>query len=377
MSLVLEEHRRYLADSVRLDAFSRAISAVVRPGDRVLDLASGSGILGFLACRAGAARVYAIDNSPAIQLGRDLASANGLGDRITFLREFSTRAILPEPADVLVFDQLGPMGYEAGVFEFGRDARQRLLAPGARIIPSAVDLSFAAVESSVLRQQVAFWSEPGRDFDLSSIGPLAANTVYTSEGGDLRRLSDAGVAASLDIGGDATHIQAALTLSLREPGRLDALCGWFTAHLAPGVTMTNAPDAAARIDRRVGLLPIEPAVPVRTGDQLTITLLIRPADEQIAWSGEVRRDGQAVATFRHSSFQGEIIPDEARQAADPATRPRLSALGEAHRTVLQMCDGTVPVADIERAILERHASALGSPAAAAAFVHEAINANCR
>ena len=46
MSLVLDEHRAYLADTSRLDAFDAALRALVRPGDVVLDLASGTGILG-------------------------------------------------------------------------------------------------------------------------------------------------------------------------------------------------------------------------------------------------------------------------------------------------------------------------------------------
>ena len=80
MSLVLDEHRQYLSDAVRIDAFRRAIAEVVAPGSVVLDLASGTGILGLLACEAGARRVYAIEATGMTEIARAVASANGLHD---------------------------------------------------------------------------------------------------------------------------------------------------------------------------------------------------------------------------------------------------------------------------------------------------------
>jgi len=68
MSLMLDEHRLYLSDLNRTSLFRRAINAVVKPGDLVLDIGCGTGVLGLLAMKAGAARVYQIDQSPMIQV---------------------------------------------------------------------------------------------------------------------------------------------------------------------------------------------------------------------------------------------------------------------------------------------------------------------
>src|SRR5260221_13618520 len=114
MSLVLDEHRQYLADTARLDAFDAALRATVRPGDVVLDLASGTGILGLLACRAGARRVYAIELGSIVELAREVASANGLADRIIAVNELASRAHLPEQVDLIVTDAAGHFGFDGG-----------------------------------------------------------------------------------------------------------------------------------------------------------------------------------------------------------------------------------------------------------------------
>src|SRR5512140_59171 len=102
VSLVVDEHRLYLSDANRLDAFRRAIEAVVRPGDVVLDLACGTGILGLMACRAGASRVYALDDGGILDVARQAARANGFGDRIVHVKAYSRHATLPERVDVVV-----------------------------------------------------------------------------------------------------------------------------------------------------------------------------------------------------------------------------------------------------------------------------------
>jgi ribosomal protein L11 methyltransferase len=63
----------------------RALEAALRPGDTVLDVGAGSGILGIAAALLGAARVDGVDVEPvAIRAARDNAARNGVADRARF-----------------------------------------------------------------------------------------------------------------------------------------------------------------------------------------------------------------------------------------------------------------------------------------------------
>jgi len=82
----ITEHAGYLGDAVKLKAYRAALAELVEPGMSVLDLGSGTGILGILAAEAGARVVYAVDNGGILGPAGDIARSNGYGDRIIGMR---------------------------------------------------------------------------------------------------------------------------------------------------------------------------------------------------------------------------------------------------------------------------------------------------
>ena len=105
-------HIKMLNDKARTDAYLKAIEEVIRPGDVVLDLGTGTGVFAATAARQGARHVYAIESSAIGSSAQGLFAANGLADRVTLVPGHSTQVSLPEPVDVLVSELIGndPLG---------------------------------------------------------------------------------------------------------------------------------------------------------------------------------------------------------------------------------------------------------------------------
>lgn len=370
MSLTLGEHRGYLADDHRLVAYRRALEAVVRPGDVVLDLGTGTGVLGVLAARAGAGRVYAVDATAMLGVARAIVRANGLDDRITLIKEHSLRVELPERVDVVVADQLGPFGLEAGMFEAYADARRRHLKPGGTLIPGRLDLLAAPITSEALWADVAFWDRPVAGVDLAAMSTHARHVRYfgTAEPGDL--LGAPAVIAALDPGDPAsTPIRAQGAFAVDRPGTLHGVAGWFGAELAPGIRVRNGPADEDRLARSHIFLPLHDPQAVAPGDTVALELQAVPPDVQMRWTITVTgADGTVRARSRHATLQGSPLLKEDLLRTRPDHVPQLGARGRARRTVLELIDGTRTLADIEAALAARHPEIAGTPEAASAFV---------
>jgi ribosomal protein L11 methyltransferase len=80
------------------------LSRVLRPGDRVLDLGSGSGILAIAAIKLGAARAIGIEiDAEANEVAVRNAARNDVSDRVEFLEgDAATLAPLVGPANLLL-----------------------------------------------------------------------------------------------------------------------------------------------------------------------------------------------------------------------------------------------------------------------------------
>jgi len=373
MSLVVDEHRQYLCDHARLGVFERAIAAAVRPGDVVIDLGAGTGVLGLLACRAGAARVYAIENGGMIEVARALAHANGLGDRVIFVRAHSSEAHLPEQADVLVADLIGRMGFEAGAFEAYADVR-RWLKPGARVIPECISIFAAPVQQDAAHADAEFWSSPVAGFRADPALDWSRNTGYPRAFDPSELLSDTPVSATFRPIDECAVLRIKGVAGIARAGRLHGIAAWFSARMLavdPSIVMTNAPGAVDRIARRNVFLPLHPVIEVTAGDCVEIDLRIRPREIIVSWTADVRTRA-GVTRMRHSTLGGMLLTREDLRAQHPASRPRLTPRGLARRTLLELCDGDRSIADIERELQRRHPDLFPSHAGAQAFVAEVV-----
>lgn len=375
MSLQLDEHRLYLSDQPRLEAFDAAIRAVVRPGDVVADLGCGTGILGLMACRAGAAQVFAVDGGSMLDVARRVARANGCADRIVHLHGHSSRIDLPQRVDVLLADQIGRMGFEAGVVEFFDDARRRWLKPDGRVVPQSTTTWLAPVEAADLWARVQFWDSAPHGFDFSCVHDGAANTGYPCAFETRQLLGEGKPAVTFDLTRPQPATGAAageVALHVAREGVMHGLAGWFTAELAPGITMTNAPGATTRIFRQNAFLPLDPPVPVRVGDSVHVRIMVRPAELILVWRVTVLRQSSVVATRHGTTLRGMLIAREDLARTNPERQPHLSGWADARATVLELCDGQRALRDVEAATAARHPALFPTLSEAAVFVAEVV-----
>ena len=268
---MLEVHRELLLDEVRTNAYRAAIRRVVTSESVVLDIGTGSGILAFFACEAGARRVFAVEDQHSADLATLLARHLGFGDRMEVIHDRSTNIELPEPADVLVTETLGAFGFEERILSSVIDARTRLLRPGATIIPRRVELFVVPVELPVVfDRHVSWWQRKPYGLDLSPVAVFASNVIYIANVSPDAFLAppaliistDMATVVSIDVSGHA-HFETT------RPGLICGFSGWFRATLAHEVELSNE---HAESSWNHTFLPIEKPVAVEAGTPVAIDL---------------------------------------------------------------------------------------------------------
>ena len=102
-------HEDMLKDTVRTNSYQDAIlkNPALFEGKVVLDIGCGTSILSMFAARAGAKKVYAVDNSSIAVLAREIVKRNGLDDVITVMRGKMEDIHLPEKVDIIISEWMG------------------------------------------------------------------------------------------------------------------------------------------------------------------------------------------------------------------------------------------------------------------------------
>jgi len=283
---VVSLHVMLLEDRERTSGFIQAIEATVRKGDVVIDIGTGTGVLAAAAARAGARHVYAIEAGEIADVAEKMFAANGLDDRVTVVRGWSTQVTLPERADVLVSEMIGiqPLGERA--LEVTRDALGRHLKEGARMVPSGLRI-FAlpvtrpetkAARNSFTPALIAKWGE-WYDLDFSPLAGTAESPGVVFRNMTDQQVRDLGALAPAALLGEVDFLtnrdlvfDASATTVVREAGGVGGVAIYFELDLAPGIFLTNDPAHAGGTNHwgdPVALLP--EAIDVAVGDELEIT----------------------------------------------------------------------------------------------------------
>ncbi|KAJ3088712.1 Protein arginine N-methyltransferase 3 [Quaeritorhiza haematococci] len=218
-----EIHESMLKDAVRTESYR---DFIYNNKQSFKDKAS---ILSMFAAKAGARKVYAVDNSTIIKKARRIAKENGLDNIITFIRGKIEEITLPEKVDIIISEWMGYFLLFEGMLDSVLVARDRWLAPGGMVGPSHTSILIAGMQDEEwLNDTFHFWNEPMKD-DV-----LAYGQVDFIDGKSL--ITDAVTIKDIDIS-TATIASLDFTtpfeLKATRQSRMYAICGWFDTWFDP------------------------------------------------------------------------------------------------------------------------------------------------
>lgn len=137
-----------LLDARRTKAFKYAINEVIRPGDVVLDVGTGSGILAMFAATLGAKRVYGVEIAHDIaKFAKQNIVANGFSDKIEIINADMKKFNFPHSVDVVIMELLDTglvAEQEAVVFNWLH--KNSIITSRTRLIPYRYICAFDLVQ---------------------------------------------------------------------------------------------------------------------------------------------------------------------------------------------------------------------------------------
>ena len=341
----IHSYGRMIRDSVRTDAYARALRSCVGPNSIVLDIGTGVGIFALLACQFGARKVYAVDPNETIEIAREIASVNGYADRIEFIADLSTKIMLPEPVDIIVTEMHGilPM-FEQNVASI-IDGRKRLLAPGGTIIPQVETLWAAPVEAPKDYEEVASpWSTHPYGLDLRPAMRIAANSWFKVRTAPEALLANPQCWATLDYRSvESANVAGEAAWIATRAGTGHGIAIWFDSVLIDDIGFSNAPGSAETVFSQA-FFPWPEPLAISAGDKIAVALRADSMQDYHLWRWDTTvwdqgQEEKVKFRFRQSTFFDLPISSAALRKRADDFQPRLNEDGQVKRFVFSLMDG--------------------------------------
>ncbi|XP_076004022.1 protein arginine N-methyltransferase 9 [Genypterus blacodes] len=332
--LVERWHFLMLNDRGRNQKYQQAIRKAVQGGcNTVLDIGTGTGILGMCAKQAGAAEVYACELSKTMyELACEVLSANGMEGSIKLLHmkslEMEVPKDIPHRVSLVVTETVDAGLFGEGIIESLIHAWHHLLLPPqralsdsaeasvtGRVIPAGATVFGMAVECLEIRRHHRMCVSEVGGLSLAAAGELRSPVSctfmpddsvepYTTERlsrlpGGYKPLTEP--FRALDI--DFNNVQELEGLSSREArqvrllvtqeGELDALAVWFQLHLDEDSSLSTAPQEDTCWEQAIYPVHCAKGFILRPRDELIIEVSCRDAYLRLC-SVAVARDGHEI-----------------------------------------------------------------------------------
>lgn len=257
----IDVHRTLLNDEVRVKAFKAALEEKVGPDDTVLDIGTGTGILAFLAARAGAKNVVGVDTANIIDVARKTAEKNGFSN-VEFVRT-DIRDLSMDPVDCIICELIGMYITDEGIIHKVRKAL-KLLRKGGTVIPESLDIYLVPIESD--NAGLGFWRRL-YGIDYSAVDKVPHEIRNLDLTGS-RFLSEPKKIAHIDLASkERLRIRFDGEFEMKEAGELHGCAMYFDAKLSESVTLSTDPRKPLMHWKQV-FMPYEARASVSPGDRL-------------------------------------------------------------------------------------------------------------
>ncbi|CAM9281689.1 unnamed protein product [Lampetra planeri] len=332
--LVERWHFLMLNDHGRNRKYQQAIQKAVQSGcNTVLDIGTGTGILGMCAKKAGAADVYACELSKTMyELACEVVAANGMDGSIKILHmkslEMEVPKDIPQRVSLVVTETVDAGLFGEGIIESLIHAWHHLLLPpqtGAnefgevsatgRVIPAGATVFSMAVECLEIRRHNRLCVSEVGGLSVAAGGELRspvschsepddATEPYTTERlsrlpGGYKPLTDPFTALNIDFnsvqeleGLSSREVQR-IHLPVVEEGELDALAVWFQLHLDEENSLSTGPQEDTCWEQAIYPNHSSRGFVLKPGDELVVEVSCRDAYLRLR-SVAVVRDGQEI-----------------------------------------------------------------------------------
>jgi precorrin-6B methylase 2 len=328
-------HLGTLWDQMRVSAY-RSVLERCAPGRVLAEIGSGHGVMTCFAARAGAKRVYAIEEASIIETARAVVSCNGLADRVVFIEGNSLDVDLPERVDVVYSDLMGADPLGGGMVIAHADAAMRFLRAGGVMVPQSVTVSSVGVESARVRSETdraAAWLRRAQKLnadlglDVSALVEAsrarfeaayreywykafvsASGDADTSSYGD-RVITAEAVVANFDLADPGAQVPVTVPIHLQATahGRQNAMATYCTVSLDDWTTLTTSPFATVRPSSWGGqFVTAVPPLDVDIGDTIPMLVEIMPASTPACRYARAESDGREPAS---ENLFGATDPD--------------------------------------------------------------------
>jgi histone-arginine methyltransferase CARM1 len=175
-----------LADYARTSAYQDAFfnNTIDFSNKIVLDVGTGTGILAFFAIQSGAAFVFAVDASDSIEIASKLANANGMNEKIKFIKGKIEEITLPVKVDIIVSEPIGFLLVHERMLESYIFARDKFLKHDGLMMPSLGSIFVAPIsDEPIWKEQLTkaeFWKNSNfYGVDLSAVIDLAMDEYFS------------------------------------------------------------------------------------------------------------------------------------------------------------------------------------------------------